>query len=91
MGKRRDHTRRAIAQAARMALRLPRRRRGLSFVRDCLLPLFSPPAHGRGSAPEVLRAQVAVEPPDMDAIAVVNEHTAMPVAQVDPYDRAICG
>ena len=91
MGKRRDHTRRAIDQAARMALRLPRRRQGLSFVRDCLLPLISPLAHRRGSASKVFRAQVAVEPPDTDAITVVNEHTAMPVAQVDPYDRAICG
>jgi hypothetical protein len=91
MGKRRDHTRRAIDRAAKMGLRLPRRRQGLSFLRDCLLPLISPLAHRRGSAPEVFRAQVAVEPPDMDAIAVLNEHAAMPVAQVDPSDRAICG
>jgi hypothetical protein len=74
-----------------MALRLRRRRRGMSFVRDYLLPLNSPLAHRRGSATEVFRAQVAVETPDMNAIAVVNEHPAMPVAQVDPYDRAVCG
>lgn len=56
-----------------------------------LAAIASPIARSSWSALEALLAQVGVESPDMDSIAVVYEYPAMPAAQMDPYGRGVFG